>query len=69
MPLELLKPSKRREALMTDISKCLNGCDKQSSCYRWTAPSDGVYQAYTDFKPDDSGICENYWDREKDDAK
>lgn len=47
---------------MTDISKCPTGCDKQETCYRWTAPV-GYWQSYADFKPDENGNCEGYWER------
>lgn len=46
---------------MTDITKCVGGCDKQSTCYRWTAQASG-YQSYSDFKPNENGDCEDYWD-------
>ena len=44
--------------VMADISKCVNGCDKQLLCYRWTAEAD-ERQSYSDFKPDKNGVCKN----------
>lgn len=46
---------------MTDISKCVTGCDKKYECYRWTAPS-SHWQSYMDFKPDENGECKDFWD-------
>lgn len=47
---------------MTDITKCLNGCANKHKCYRWTAPF-GDRQSVSDFKPDDKGECEHFWER------
>jgi hypothetical protein len=48
---------------MTDISKCLNkDCPLKEKCYRWTAPA-SYYQSYADFKPDENGECEDFYDR------
>lgn len=49
---------------MADITKCANGCEKQETCYRYTAPS-SAWQSYSDFKPDADGECEHYWRREE----
>ena len=48
---------------MTDISKCSGGCDKQDSYHRWTCTA-GMRQSYADFKPDEDGECEGFWDNE-----
>ena len=48
---------------MADISKCVNGCDKQLLCYRWTAEAD-ERQSYSDFKPDKNGVCKDFYERE-----
>lgn len=44
----------------SDITKCVNGCDKRETCWRWLAQGT-EYQSYSDFKPDDNGECEHYW--------
>lgn len=46
---------------MADISKCAHGCANKHKCYRWTAPN-SYWQAYSGFSPDESGICEDFWD-------
>ena len=48
---------------MTDISKCFNGCDKQEDCRRWTAP-EGRLQSYMDFKPNEDGECNGFYDNQ-----
>lgn len=49
---------------MTDIAKCLNQeCPMKHKCYRWTAPSDKYGQLYADFKPDETGKCDNLYER------
>ena len=50
---------------MTDITKCMQGCDKQRLCYRWTA-SASEYQSYAEFKPNEGGECENFWSKKND---
>lgn len=53
---------------MADITMCLKGCDNSYKCYRWTAPASD-YQSVSDFKPDESGKCENFYERGKDNDK
>lgn len=53
---------------MPDISMCMNGyCQKRDDCYRHplsgTQGSD--YQSYADFKPDENGNCDSFWDKSK----
>lgn len=49
---------------MPDISMCANQtCPKKESCYRFTAKP-CKYQTYADFKPDEEGKCEYYWENE-----
>lgn len=46
-----------------DISMCENkACPLKETCYRFNA-TPSSYQAYGDFKPDDTGKCEWYWKR------
>lgn len=48
---------------MTDITKCLNAeCPKAQECYRFTAPA-SAWQSYSDFKPNEKGECEYFYDR------
>lgn len=47
---------------MADITKCTNkDCPLKETCYRWTAEEDEM-QSYSDFKPDENGECEYYWE-------
>ena len=42
---------------MSDITKCTNElCPIKHTCYRWTAPTDPLWQAYQRF---DFGYCGN----------
>jgi hypothetical protein len=53
---------------MPDISMCSNtDCDKRFQCYRHSASGTvgSDWQAYMDFKPDEKGECEDFWDRSK----
>ncbi len=50
---------------MPDISKCVNGCEKQDKCYRWYSKPNEFRQTYADFKPDENGECEYFWERDK----
>jgi hypothetical protein len=44
---------------MADISKCGNkDCKLKYHCYRYTAP-DSYWQAYNDYKPKNSKLCDN----------
>ena len=37
---------------MADITKCTNeACIIRKGCYRWTAPADPIWQAYSRFEP------------------
>ncbi len=51
---------------MADISKCKNEkCPLKEHCYRYTAPANEYWQAYSDFKfkiSDDGRVdCDGYW--------
>jgi hypothetical protein len=49
---------------MPDITMCLNKeCPLRGTCYRFNAKADPHWQSYSDFKPDENGKCDNYWDR------
>lgn len=50
---------------MTNISKCLGtACEKRDTCYRFTAPTDPMWQAY--LEPDRNlEECRSYWLRAK----
>ena len=52
------------EQLMADITKCTNeSCIIRKGCYRWTAPADPIWQAYSRFEPFHNGdyyTCEHY---------
>jgi hypothetical protein len=53
------------EILMADITMCANQqCPSRETCYRFTAPP-GYWQSMRDFKPDESGKCEDYWNNGK----
>lgn len=46
---------------MPDISMCLNSkCPSCVICYRYTAEPNQWRQNYIDFKPNESGKCEDY---------
>jgi hypothetical protein len=48
---------------MADITMCSNiKCDLSGSCYRFLAIANEYYQSYADFKQDENGDCENYWE-------
>ncbi len=48
---------------MSDINMCLNKeCAKRASCYRFTALVNEYRQSYADFKLDENGECEDFWD-------
>lgn len=50
---------------MVDISKCANKqCSIREKCYRFTAPANPYWQAYTDFKPNENETCEYYIEKE-----
>jgi len=49
---------------MADIAMCRNGCERQATCYRWTAPTNPHWQATGNFKPDEHGVCKHYWPNE-----
>lgn len=38
-----------------------NNCKLKLKCYRYTAIPDKIYQSYSDFKPDDTGKCEYFY--------
>lgn len=46
---------------MADITMCMNGCEKKENCYRYKAPANEFWQAFSDFKPDENGTCKSYW--------
>ncbi|HSH24994.1 MAG TPA: hypothetical protein VLA13_05595 [Massilibacterium sp.] len=49
---------------MSGITKCENeDCPLKEKCYRYLAPPNSERQAYGDFKPDENGNCEYYWER------
>jgi hypothetical protein len=48
-----------------DISMCANEeCPLKEKCYRYTAKPE-MMQSYGDFKPDENGECEYFWDNKK----
>lgn len=58
----------RLGGVMPDISMCSHAtCSKRFQCYRnkasGTKASD--WQSYMDFKPDDKGECDDFWDRSR----
>lgn len=49
---------------MADITMCLNKeCPLRFNCYRFNARANEFRQSYADFKPDENGKCESFWDR------
>lgn len=50
---------------MPDISMCMNTtCPLRHQCYRHEASgtqANPIWQSYSDFKPDDQGECEHFW--------
>ena len=51
---------------MPDISMCANEeCPLKEKCYRYTSEPDKYLQSYGDFKPDENGECEYFWDTEQ----
>jgi hypothetical protein len=54
------------EILMADITMCANQqCPSRETCYRFTAPANELRQSMADFKPNESGKCEDYWNNGK----
>lgn len=48
---------------MSDISMCINeDCTLKKKCHRYTAPVNEFYQTYAEFKQDQDGTCEDFWD-------
>lgn len=48
---------------MADITKCLNNtCPKRWMCRRYTEP-DALYQSYGEFKPNEKGLCYDFWEQ------
>jgi hypothetical protein len=46
---------------MPDISMCSNRtCPQRNECYRFRAVPNPYRQAYSDFKPDVSGVCDHF---------
>lgn len=46
---------------MADITKCTNiECKMKSVCYRFTAEA-GMFQSYSDFKPNSDNSCDYFW--------
>ena len=57
--MTLGKSGKIKHSTMTNISKCIGtGCKLKYHCLRYTAPA-GYAQAYSDFKPKNSKLCEH----------
>lgn len=47
---------------MPDVSMCANiTCPLRETCYRFRAKPD-AWQTFADFKPDENGNCDAYWD-------
>ena len=47
---------------MADITKCYNDkCKLAKTCYRIQA-SDDYWQSYSDFKCNEDGTCDHYWE-------
>lgn len=50
---------------MADITMCKgNNCPLKEKCYRFTANSNNLYQAYFVEEPIKDGKCDMYWDNE-----
>lgn len=50
---------------MPDISMCWNKeCPKKLKCYRFTAIPNEFRQTFADFKPDEEGVCDHFWDNQ-----
>lgn len=48
---------------MPDISMCQNNeCAQNAKCYRFLAKPHEYRQAYADFKPDENGICDKFYE-------
>lgn len=48
---------------MPDISMCRNEeCPLKEKCYRYTAEPSPFRQAYAEFKVNEEGGCDYYWD-------
>jgi hypothetical protein len=48
---------------MPDIAMCLNNkCPKRTTCYRFMAEPNDIRQSYADFKPNEDGKCDYYWE-------
>lgn len=42
---------------------CMNQlCTLKESCYRYNAPVNDLWQTYADFKQDEKGKCDYYWE-------
>lgn len=48
---------------MPNISMCANtNCPKRYTCYRYMVKSNPYWQSYSNFKLDEQGKCDAYWD-------
>jgi hypothetical protein len=48
---------------MPDISMCQNKeCQNNTRCYRFTATPNDFRQSWGDFKPDNNGNCDYFWE-------
>ena len=47
---------------MPDITLCVNKtCPLRQNCGRFRAKPDRYWQSFAEFKPNDKGICEDFW--------
>lgn len=50
---------------MADIAMCHgHGCQAKADCYRFRAIANEHWQSYSNFKPDESGKCDYFWEIE-----
>lgn len=40
-------------------------CERRISCKRYISKPDPYRQAYSDFGPDEDGVCDGYWPTQK----
>ena len=43
------------------VTKCINGCEKEKSCFRYMSPI-GVTSSFMALEPEEGGECEYYWE-------
>lgn len=48
--------------ILVDISMCQNDeCPLRKQCYRYNAIPCEYMQSYAEFKPDEDGKCDHFW--------